>query len=159
MRCFIQTLFALLFLNLSWTACGSHSSNPSTSSQPVVSEGSAPPLESENGTFWVSVSWSENLTAGTLANSALVKFTDTNKAPLAAELSSFKLFMPSMGHGSIKTKEMVLAKDPLQANTWSVSNIYFSMGGASDEWVVDITATVNGVSDKVRVVIPYEVGE
>jgi hypothetical protein len=88
-----------------------------------------------------------------------VKFSDASGESIAAELGGFKLFMPSMGHGSIKTKDMILAKDPDQQGTWNVSNIYFSMGGSVNEWVVDITATVAGVSDTVRVAIPYEVGE
>ena len=159
MRYMVQSLLALFFLNLSWTACGSHSSSPANSATPAVVGEPGAPVASENGSFWVSVNWSADLTAGSLANSAVVKFTDAQQAPLAAELSSFKLFMPSMGHGSIKTKEMILSKDSAQAGTWNVKNIYFSMGGGVDEWVVDITASVNGVADKVRVTIPYEVGE
>lgn len=110
---------------------------------------------SENGLFMVAVRWSPNLEAGTLENTAKVYFNSADGQPLAATLKKFSLFMVSMGHGSIKEKEMSFTA--LEASQWQVDRIYFSMPGPFASWAVDIEAEVNGQLDKARVSIDHEV--
>lgn len=112
---------------------------------------------SESGKFHVKVDWSSPLVSGELSNTAKVTFLNHHGEPIALTLSSFKLFMPSMGHGSIKNDKLVLARDAAHINVWDVSQIYFSMGGAANEWVADVEGSVCGISDKARVSIPVEV--
>lgn len=114
---------------------------------------------SENRVFLASVIWSDNLRAGTLENSAQITFWEPQLHKTAAVLKSFKLFMPAMGHGSIKTDQLVLTQDPANPAVWQASRIYFSMPGGPGEWVVDIEAEVGGRRDKVRVTIPQAVNE
>jgi len=113
--------------------------------------------KSAQGLFHVKVEWSNPLTAGTLTNKATVTFVNDHAEPLPLKLSSFKLFMPAMGHGSGKTDQLIVTQDEANAHIWSLDQIYFSMGGAAGEWVVDIQGGACGASDKVRVVIPAEV--
>lgn len=109
------------------------------------------------GTFHVKIEWSAPLKAGSLDNKATVTFVNEHAEALPLKLNAFKLFMPSMGHGSSKSDQMVLTQDKEKTNVWSVANIYFSMGGASGDWVVDVEAGGCGSSDKARVSIPAEV--
>ncbi len=127
----------------------------------IGDEGHAPlgSVLSPNGVFLANVSWSANLVAGSLENQATVKFFEPHLHKAPAILKSFKLFMPAMGHGSIKTDQMVFTQDPADPSTWTVSKIYFSMPGGSGEWVVDIEAELAGKTDKVRISIPAEVKE
>jgi hypothetical protein len=167
-------LGGLLVLALSLSACGSNDSKKSDSQSTrddaaadtehqdghgLGDEGHAPKsaVLSERGVFLVSIEWSEGLEAGTLANQATLTLWDPTLHKVSGTLKSFKLYMPSMGHGSIKTGEMKFVQDLTDPAVWSVSNIYFSMGGGTGSWVVDLEAEVGGQSDKVRVVIPYEV--
>lgn len=114
---------------------------------------------SPNRLFLASVNWSTPLVAGSLNNTAEVSFWGPDLHKKAAVIKSFKLFMPAMGHGSIKTDQMQFSQDPANAALWKVSKIYFSMPGGPGEWVVDIEAEVGGQTDKVRIAIPHEVGE
>jgi hypothetical protein len=107
--------------------------------------------------FHVKIEWSAPLKAGSLENKATVTFVNEHAEALPLTLTSFKLFMPSMGHGSSKGDQLVLTQDKDNTNVWSVSNIYFSMGGAAGDWVVDVEAGGCGSSDKARVAIPVEV--
>ncbi len=110
-----------------------------------------------NNKFHVKVDWSENLLAGELTNSAKVTFQSPHGEPMGLTLKSFKLFMPSMGHGTIKADKLIFARDPVETHVWSVSQIYFSMGGAAGEWVVDVEGSACGLTDKARVTIQQEV--
>lgn len=112
---------------------------------------------SADGQFHVKVEWSSPLKAASLENKATVSFVDEHAEALPLTLKSFKLFMPSMGHGSGKSDQMVLTQHAEHAHMWSVEQIYFSMGGAAGDWVVDIEAGGCGALDKARVVIPVEV--
>lgn len=112
---------------------------------------------SAEGKFHVKVEWSSPLTASTLDNKATVSFVNEHAEPLPMKLTSFKLFMPAMGHGSGKVDQMVLTQDAEHSHIWSVERIYFSMGGAAGDWVVDIEGSACGAGDKARVVIPVEV--
>src|SRR5688572_29993550 len=67
--------------------------------------------DSEGGKFHVKVDWSSPLVSGELTNSAKVTFLNHQGAPIALTLSSFKLFMPAMGHGTIKTDKLVFARE------------------------------------------------
>jgi hypothetical protein len=108
-------------------------------------------------TFYAKVDWSSPLIAGELNNSASVTFISGHGDPLALTLKSFKLFMPAMGHGTIKADKLVFTQKEASKNVWSVGQIYFSMGGGRGEWVVDIEATACGYTDTARVVIAQEV--
>jgi hypothetical protein len=112
---------------------------------------------SEGSKFQVKVEWSSPLVSGELNNSAKVTFLSHHGEPLALTLASFKLFMPAMGHGTIKADKLVFKQDTSSKNVWDVSQIYFSMGGGANEWVVDVEGSACGVSDKARVLIPAEV--
>jgi len=112
---------------------------------------------SASGTFHVKVEWTAPLKAGSLDNKATVTFVNEHAEALPLKLMSFKLFMPSMGHGSSKADQMVLTQDKEKTNVWSVANVYFSMGGAAGDWVVDVEAGGCGSSDKARVSIAAEV--
>lgn len=109
------------------------------------------------GSFHVKIEWSAPLKAASLDNKATVTFVNEHAEALPLKLSSFKLFMPSMGHGSSKSDQMVLTQDKDNTNVWTVEKIYFSMGGAAGDWVVDVEAGGCGSSDKARVAIPVEV--
>jgi hypothetical protein len=111
------------------------------------------------GRFYTTLEWSDQLVAGELTNRALVKFYDANQQPIPLKLMSFKLFMPSMNHGTIKLDKLVTSQDSKIPNQWLVTQIYFSMGGKKSEWVVDIEAGICGESDKIRVSIEQEVIE
>lgn len=111
---------------------------------------------SEKGLFLVKVDWQNDvLTAGTFDNSALVHFNNAAGEHVGATLKSFKLFMVSMGHGSIKENEMIFSQ--MDEAHWKVDSIYFSMGGPASSWAVDVEAEVNGQTDKARVIIGQEV--
>ncbi|MCX6127933.1 MAG: hypothetical protein NTX25_02575 [Proteobacteria bacterium] len=112
---------------------------------------------SNQNRFHVKVDWSSPLLAGELNNSATVTFLSPHGEALPLTLKSFKLFMPSMGHGSIKTDKLILTQNPNEMNVWSVGQIYFSMGGAAGDWVVDIEGSACGLSDKARVLIQQSV--
>ncbi len=137
------------------SACGSSSSSKTVS--PGATQDFGVPVAAPSGAFKVSLAWSTDLASGTLANSAEVRFSDANDQALAAQLEGFALFMPAMGHGTIKASELRFTQDPKDLAHWSVSQIWFSMGGSANEWVVDVTASAQGQSEKVRVPIPYEV--
>lgn len=109
------------------------------------------------GKFNVKVDWSSPLVAGELTNKATVTFLSHHGEPFALNLLSFKLFMPAMGHGTIKADKLVFTQNATEKNIWSVDQIYFSMGGGANEWVVDVEAGACGITDKARVVIPVEV--
>ncbi|MDQ3231402.1 MAG: hypothetical protein M3Q07_06235 [Pseudobdellovibrionaceae bacterium] len=112
---------------------------------------------SEQQKFHVKIDWSSPLVSGSKGNSATVTFKDHHAHAVALKISSFKLFMPAMGHGSSQGDQMVMTQDATNTNVWTVDQIYFSMGGGAGEWVVDIEAGACGVTDKVRVAIPVEV--
>ena len=107
--------------------------------------------------FQAKVDWSSPLIAGELNNGATLSFLSSNGKPAPLALNSFKLFMPAMGHGSIKADKMLFTQQADAKNIWSVSQIYFSMGGAAGEWLVEIEASACGISDKARVIIEQEV--
>jgi hypothetical protein len=113
--------------------------------------------KSAQGLFHAKVEWSSPLTAGTLVNQATITFVNDHAEPLPLKLSSFKLFMPAMGHGSGKADQLIVTQDEANAHVWSLDRIYFSMAGAAGEWVADIEGGACGSSDKVRVVIPVVV--
>jgi len=108
-------------------------------------------------TFYVKLDWSSPLLAGELNNSASVTFISGHGDPLPMNLKSFKLFMPSMGHGTIKADKLVFTQNATAKNIWNVGQVYFSMGGGPGEWVVDVEATACGYTDTARVVIAQEV--
>jgi hypothetical protein len=112
---------------------------------------------STDGKFHVKVEWSSPLKAASLDNKATVSFVNEHAEALPLTLQSFKLFMPAMGHGSSKSEQIVLTQHAEHAHMWSVEQIYFSMGGAAGDWVVDIEAGGCGALDKARVLIPVEV--
>lgn len=113
--------------------------------------------DSEGGKFKVKVDWPNPLIAGDLNNKATVTFLNHHGEAFALNLVSFKLFMPSMGHGTIKSDKLVFTQNQSEKNIWDVDQIYFSMGGMADEWVVDVEAGACGITDKARVSIPVEV--
>lgn len=143
------------------SACGKNSQNnedsPSPSPLPVADQN---PMDgyvlSPNQTFSVKVVWNNPPISQTFDNSAEVYFLDKNgQVATASKLTRFHLYMATMGHPSIKEKEMVLTQvDPAH---WNISRIFFSMGGSKGSWVVDLEAEVNGQADKVRVSIDHEV--
>jgi hypothetical protein len=113
--------------------------------------------KADGGQFHVKIEWSSPLKASSLENKATLTFVNDHAHALPIKLTSFKLFMPAMGHGSSRADQMVMTQNAEAANIWSVDQIYFSMGGGAGEWVVDLEAGGCGVSDKARVVIPVEV--
>jgi hypothetical protein len=112
---------------------------------------------SETKVFQVRIDWSSPLVAGELNNSARLKFLQKHGEAMPLSLNSFKLFMPAMGHGSIKTDKLILTQDLEDTSSWKVQQIYFSMPGGAGDWVVDLAVSACGISDKFRVVIPGEV--
>ncbi len=114
---------------------------------------------SQNGVFRAQIDWSPALEAGTLANSATLRVLDAQGQKTAASLKSFKLFMPAMGHGSIKTDKLTFQPSADDPGLWTITNIYFSMGGAAGEWVVDLEVELNGQLDKVRLSVDHEVSQ
>jgi len=114
-------------------------------------------MASAAGTFHVKIGWSAPLKAASLENKATVTFVNEHAEALPLTLTSFKLFMPSMGHGSSKGDQIVLSQGKENLNIWTVDKIYFSMGGAAGDWVVDLEARVCCSSDKARISIPVEV--
>ncbi|HYX36222.1 MAG TPA: hypothetical protein VE954_24225 [Oligoflexus sp.] len=173
----LSSLSAVLLCTLAVTACDKKSEKTEEQSTPVeaaiiaddpnacavMSEAAAlhGSLEgfsaSEQQKFHVKFDWSSPLVSGTKGNSATVTFKDHHAHAVALKISSFKLFMPAMGHGSSQGDQMVMTQDATNTNVWTVDQIYFSMGGAAGEWVVDIEAGACGVTDKVRMAIPVEV--
>lgn len=111
------------------------------------------------GRFQVAVEWSKVLTAAELNNEARLRFFDSMLKPIPLQLKSFKLFMPSMNHGSIKLDKLIFTQNPEALNEWQVAQIYFSMGGNVGEWVVDIEAGLCGETDRIRVSIEQAVME
>ena len=168
---FRNQIWLILFsciLTSSLLACGEEKSNETgqhspaedMDQYPAIGDDKKPSTEdrtqSENGLFFVKVVWgNQSLKAGTLANNAMVRFSDLSGEHVPVALKSFKLFMVSMGHGSIKEEEMLI--ESVDDAHWEVKNIYFSMGGTVNSWAVDIEAEVNGQTDRARVIIEQEV--
>ncbi|WP_141734383.1 hypothetical protein [Oligoflexus tunisiensis] len=111
---------------------------------------------SPNRAFAAKIVWNNAPVAGSFDNSAEVYFLDPKGEPVStSQLTRFHLYMASMGHPSIKENEMTFTQvDP---GHWTVGRIYFSMGGSSGSWVVDLEAEVNGQADQVRVSIDHAV--
>jgi hypothetical protein len=107
--------------------------------------------------FLVKIDWSLPLVAVTQPNQAKVSFIGPQGQAAPLTLSSFQLFMPSMGHGSIKTKLMKMSQDPKAPYTWQIDSVYFSMGGSAGEWVVDLEASACDRTDRARVIIPLPI--
>ncbi|MDQ3231839.1 MAG: hypothetical protein M3Q07_08470 [Pseudobdellovibrionaceae bacterium] len=119
-------------------------------------EAQAPFALSTNQTFAVKIVWNHPPRSQSLDNSAEVYFVDKNSQNLVdTRLLRFHLYMASMGHPSIKEEDMVF--NQVAPGHWTVSRIFFSMGGSAGSWVVDLEAEVEGQPDKVRVSIPHEV--
>ena len=153
-------LCAVIFASFFLFACGSSSSSDKSETPQTENsqnESGLPLLgtASEQGAFRVSIEWSQPITAGTLENTATLHFYDAKGADLSVQLTRYRLYMISMGHGSIKEKDMVFTD--LGNGAWKVENIFFSMGGPASSWVVDVEADVAGQADKARVSIDYEV--
>lgn len=154
-------------LLLSLPACASDNASNDADDNPALqqdyqavsdekSQSTEDKTPSENNLFLADVVWeNESLYAGSLENSAVVHITNISGEYIQADLKSVKLFMVSMGHGSIKEDEMVLSE--LSDGRWKVENIYFSMGGPANSWAVDIEADFDGQTDKARVLIKQEV--
>lgn len=163
----IRTIFLSLGLMFSLPACASDSATTDIDDSPAsqkdyqaVNDEQSQAIEgktsSDNNLFLVEVVWqNQSLNAGTLENTAVVHITNSSGESIQANLKSFKLFMVSMGHGSIKEDEMVLSQ--LSNGSWRVDNIYFSMGGPANSWAVDIEAESDGQTDNARVLITQEV--
>lgn len=149
-----------LLLGLSLLGCDNENDQAAVSPDQTTIENTSF-TSSEQAIFKVAVSWTQPLTAGSLNNKATLSFRDAQDQPLPVVLSGFKLFMPAMGHGTIKADQLVMTPNADDSSRWTVDQIYFSMGGAKGEWVVDVTAQpIDGRgSDKVRVAIDQEVGE
>lgn len=114
---------------------------------------------SEGGLYRVKIEWVAPLLAGTLNNSAKVSFYDAYGVPKDIQMVSFKPFMVSMGHGSLRGSKLIMKSDPNDGSNWSVENIFFSMPGQANEWAIDIEGSLGEDKDRVRVLIPVPVTE
>ncbi len=166
MNMLISVLSMIFFISFygMMMACGSSKSSSPQGPTPALDAagenhekegGDELRVSSTKGLFQVEVNWSPNLVAGTIENSALVHFHNPAGDHIPAVLKRFKLYMTTMGHGSIKENELTLTEE--EPGHWLVKNIYFSMPGASTSWVVDIEAELEGQTDTARVVIDAEV--
>jgi hypothetical protein len=140
-------------------SCGSGSQSSDESPGPLPSADQSPMsgfLPSDQNLFAAKIVWNNPPVAGSFDNSAEVYLQTKDGQPLtSSRLLRFHLYMVTMGHPSIKEKDMVFEqKDP---GHWTVSRIYFSMGGSAGSWVVDLDAEANGAADHVRVSIDHEV--
>jgi hypothetical protein len=114
---------------------------------------------SEGGLYRVKIEWVAPLLAGTLNNSAKLFFYDAYGVPKAIRMLSFKPFMVSMGHGSLRGSKLLMKPDQSDGSNWTVENIFFSMAGQADEWAIDIEGSFGEDKDRVRVLIPVPVTE
>lgn len=134
---------------LMFSACGSKSDSNSG-----ASASSANAVESEQKVFYATMVWDEPLKAGTKDQKGTLAFTDSHMvAASSVTVNGFRLLMPSMGHGSYDGDQKYTAVEG-SPDKVRVEGVYFTMGGAPGEWVVDVTATVNGTEDKVRLELP-----
>ena len=114
---------------------------------------------SEGGLYRVKIEWQNPLVAGTLSNSAKVVFYDAYGAPKAVQLLSFKPYMVSMGHGSLRGSKLIMKQSPGDESLWNVDNVFFSMPGQAAEWAIDIEGASGEDKDRVRVLIPAAIVE
>lgn len=114
---------------------------------------------SEGGLFRVKIEWQNPLLAGSLDNKAIVSFYDAYGAPRNVQMLSFKPYMVSMGHGSLRGSKLVMKQSPNGESLWNVENVFFSMTGTAGEWAIDIEGSFAGDKDRVRVLIPSAIGE
>jgi hypothetical protein len=142
-------------------SCGQNSDNDKDNKEPVPAPAAdqtpmAGFLLSEQQHFAVKLVWNNPPISQSFDNSAELYFLDHNgQAVTESQVTRFHLYMASMGHPSIKEKEMVFTQvDP---GHWTISRIFFSMGGSAGSWVVDLDAVVNGKADHIRVSIDHEV--
>jgi hypothetical protein len=112
---------------------------------------------SKNSSYYVKIQWQEPLKASTEAHTAILSFLSPGLTPAPITITQFKLLMPIMGHGSIKSDEMIIKQDAATPYIWTASNIYFSMGGSAGQWVVDLETVSCSIKDSVRVPVPYAV--
>ncbi|HET9238121.1 MAG TPA: hypothetical protein VFO10_12755 [Oligoflexus sp.] len=140
-------------------SCGSGSPSSDDNPGPVPSADQSPMsgfLPSDQNLFAAKIVWNNPPVSQSFDNSAEVHLLTPDGQPLASSrLLRFHLYMATMGHPSIKEKDMVIEqKEP---GHWTVSRIFFSMGGSAGSWVVDLDVEANGVADHVRVSIDHEV--
>jgi hypothetical protein len=153
--------FILGFLFITASACGQNSDNDRDNVAPAPAPAAdQTPLAgfqlSEQQHFAVKIVWNNPPVSQSFDNSAEVYLLDSKGQTVTdSQLTRFHLYMASMGHPSIKEKEMIFTQvDP---GHWTVSRIFFSMGGSAGAWVVDLDAMVNGTTDHIRVSIDHEV--
>lgn len=140
-------------------SCGSGSQSSDDTPGPVPSADQSPMsgfLPSDQNLFAAKIVWNNPPVSQSFDNSAEVYLQTRDGKPLtSSRLLRFHLYMATMGHPSIKEKDMVFEqKEP---GHWTVSRIFFSMGGSAGSWVVDLDVEANGVTDHVRVSIDHEV--
>jgi hypothetical protein len=84
---------------------------------------------------------------------SLAFLTAGGAIPAAATVEEFHPRMPQMGnHGTDEaTQAYQAAAEPA---TVRVTGIYFNMPGAAGEWVVTLHASVDGVSDEIKLAVP-----
>lgn len=107
--------------------------------------------QSANELFSVELGWLVGPTAKEY-NTAALLFKNTNHANANTVTNIvFDPQMPSMNHGT-HTDDQEIVQNPDTTDAFTVNGVYFIMGGP---WVVNITATVDGVRDTAS--IPVDV--
>lgn len=156
----MKPLFPGIIL-LTAISCGSgHDNDKKSENPPLAPAADQTPLSgfrlSDQEIFAAKIVWNNPPVSQSFENSAEVYLLDKSGQPLtSSRLTRFHLYMTSMGHPSIKEKEMQFTQvDP---GHWTVSRIFFSMGGSAGSWVVDLEAEANGQADHIRVSIDHEV--
>lgn len=142
-------------------SCGSSNDKDKNNEDPTLTPAAdQTPLSgyllSDQEHFAVKIVWNNPPVTQSFDNSAEVFFLDKNGQPVtSSRLTRFHLYMVTMGHPSIKEKDMVFQQ--IEPGHWTVSRIYFSMGGSAGSWVVDLEAEANSQSDHIRVSVDHEV--
>jgi hypothetical protein len=152
-----RVLFGLLIAT-AWS-CGSGSTNSDDNPGPAPSADQSPLsgfLPSDQNLFTAKIVWNNPPVSLSFDNSAEVYLQTKDGQPVtSSRLLRFHLYMATMGHPSIKEGDMVFEqKDP---GHWTVSRIFFSMGGSAGSWVVDLDAEADGQADHIRVSVDHEV--
>lgn len=105
--------------------------------------------------FQVKADWDLPLkSGGEGTNEVVLTFLTRNEAaPQSVTLQEFHPRMPFMGnHGTDEETQAFVAGD--LPGSIKVTGIYFNMPGAPGEWVVTLTAVVDGFVDEIKIPVP-----
>jgi hypothetical protein len=119
-------------------ACGDKKASPAAA--PATPDG-----------FTVDLQWLEGPFVEAYSSARLSFARPDGSLPQSVTDVAFEPMMPTHGHGTFMDDQKIAPTEG-QPHVFSVTGIYFIMSGSgADNWLIDVTATVDGKRGKVQV--------